>query len=124
MLSGLNAEDMALNRDGHSTDPMADAAVQSAQKVAKSRGHIETADFDAVKAAGYTDAQVIDIVAELASFITNLCNSTFKTDIDKVFPVLEAEKERLDAPWGGCSASSLWLQYALTADNPPPWKIV
>lgn len=85
---------MDLNRDGHSTDPKADAAVQFAQKVAKSRGHIGAADFEAVRAAGYTDAQVIDIVAELAfSFVTNLFNNTFKTDIDSAFPVLHTKKK-------------------------------
>lgn len=85
--SGLTKEDMDLNREGHSTDPKADAAIQFAYKVAKRRGHIEAADIDAVRAAGFTDEQIIDIVAELAfSFVTNLFNNTFKTDID--FPVI------------------------------------
>jgi uncharacterized peroxidase-related enzyme len=92
-LSGLTTEDMALNREGHSTDPKADAAVQFAQKVAKARGHITAEDFEAVRTAGYTDAQVIDIVAELAfSFVTNLFNNTFKTDVDASFPRLEINK--------------------------------
>ena len=42
----LTPEDMELNRKGHSTDPKADAALQFAYKVAKSRGHIEAADFE------------------------------------------------------------------------------
>jgi alkylhydroperoxidase family enzyme len=68
-------------------------ALQFAAKVAKSRGHIEDADLEAVRAAGYTDAQIIDIVAETAfSFITNLFNNTFKTDFDSGFPVLHANK--------------------------------
>jgi uncharacterized peroxidase-related enzyme len=92
-LSGLTSEDMALNRDGHSTDPKADAAVQFAQKVGKSRGHVTAGDLEAVRAAGYTDAQLIDIVAELAfSFVTNLFNNTFKTDIDAAFPVIHTKK--------------------------------
>jgi alkylhydroperoxidase family enzyme len=33
---------------------------------AKSRGHVEDTDFEAVRAAGFTDAQIIDIVAETA----------------------------------------------------------
>jgi uncharacterized peroxidase-related enzyme len=87
--TGLTKEDMDLNREGHSTDPKADAAVQFAYKVAKSRGHIEPADLDAVRDAGYTDAQIIDIVAELAfSFVTNLFNITFNTDIDPDTPVI------------------------------------
>jgi len=92
-LQGLTAEDMELNRSGHSTDPQADVALQFAYKVAKSRGHIEDADVQAVRDAGFTDAQVIDIVAETAfSFITNIFNNTFKTDIDAEFPALQTKK--------------------------------
>jgi uncharacterized peroxidase-related enzyme len=92
-LNGLTAEDMELNRTGHSTDPKADAALQFAYKVAKGRGHIADADFEAVRAAGFSDAQIIDLVAETAfSFITNLFNNTFKTDIDASFPVLHTKK--------------------------------
>jgi uncharacterized peroxidase-related enzyme len=92
-LNGLTAEDMELNRDGHSTDPKADAALQFAYKVAKSRGHIEDADLEAVRAAGYTDAEIVDIVAETAfSFITNLFNNTFATDVDSTFPALCTRK--------------------------------
>jgi uncharacterized peroxidase-related enzyme len=79
----LSTEEMERNREGHSTDPKADAALQFAYKVAQSRGHITDADFEAVRAAGFTDEQIIDIVAETAfSFTTNLINKTFKTDID------------------------------------------
>lgn len=96
--SGLTKEDMDLNREGHSTDPKADAAVQFAYKVGKSRGHVEAADLDAVRAAGYTDAQIIDIVAELAfSFMTNLFNITFETDIDEGFPGIHTHYQELCA---------------------------
>lgn len=92
-LNGLTAEDLELNREGHSTDPQADAALQFAYKVARSRGHIEDADFEAVRAAGFTDAQIVDIVAETAfSFITNLFNNTFKTETDATFPALHVRK--------------------------------
>jgi len=92
-LQGLSAEDMELNREGHSTDPQADAALQFAYKIAKSRGHIDDADVEAVRAAGYSDTQIVDIVAETAfSFITNLFNNTFKTDIDTAFPALQTRK--------------------------------
>lgn len=93
-LQGLSAEDMELNRTGHSTDPQADAALQFAYKVAQNRGHIDDADVEAVRAAGFTDEQIVDIVAETAfSFITNIFNNTFKTDIDATFPPLKTRKE-------------------------------
>lgn len=90
-LAGLSPEDLALNRQGRSTDPKADTVVAFVQKVAKSRGHIEDADIEALRDAGFSDAQIIDIVAELAfSFVTNLFNNTFATDID--FPVISVKK--------------------------------
>jgi uncharacterized peroxidase-related enzyme len=52
--TGLTKEDMDLNREGHSTDTKADAAAQFAYKVAKARGHISDADFEPVRAAGYS----------------------------------------------------------------------
>jgi uncharacterized peroxidase-related enzyme len=85
-LNGLTPEDLELNRSGHSTDPKADAALTFAYKIAQTRGHIEDADFDAVRAAGFSDAEIVDIVAETAfSFITNLFNNTFKTERDALF---------------------------------------
>jgi uncharacterized peroxidase-related enzyme len=87
----LSKEDMELNREGHSTDPKANAALQFAFQVAKTRGHVTDADFAAVRAAGYTDEQIIDIVAETAfSFTTNLFNNTFKTDLDSIVPQLKS----------------------------------
>jgi alkylhydroperoxidase family enzyme len=89
---------MELNREGHSTDPKADAAVQFAYQVAKNRGHITDADFAAVRAAGFTDEQIIDIVAETAfSFTTNLFNNTFQTDIDSIVPPLKTNYDEQSA---------------------------
>ena len=86
----LSKEDTELNREGHSTDPKADAAVQFAYQVAKNRGHVTDADFEAVRAAGFSDEEIIDIVAETAfSFTTNLFNNTFQTDIDSIVPPLK-----------------------------------
>ena len=64
-----------------------------AYKIAQTRGHIEEADFAAVRAAGFTDEEIVDIVAETAfSFITHLINNTFATDLDSVFPPLKTRK--------------------------------
>jgi uncharacterized peroxidase-related enzyme len=95
--SGLTSEDMALNREGHSTDKKADAAVQFAQEVARTRGHIEQTAIDAVRAAGYSDAEIIDIVAELAfSFMTNIFNNVAETEID--FPLIRTKRAGMEWP--------------------------
>ena len=85
-LAKLDDAEMTANRNGASTDPKADAAVRFAVKVA--RGHVSSADLSEVRDAGYTDAQVIEIVQHVALNIwTNYFNEAFKTDID--FPIVE-----------------------------------
>ncbi len=66
-----------------------DAAVRFAVKVAHERGHVSEDDLQAVKAAGYDDAQIIEIVLHVAlNTWTNYINEVAKTDID--FPVVSA----------------------------------
>lgn len=85
-LARLSPEEIARNRQGGSTDAKADAAVRFGARVAQTRGKIDTADLHAVRAVGFTDAQVIEIVAVVAeNFFTNLINNVAQTDID--FPV-------------------------------------
>lgn len=85
----LDEAEIARNRSGGSTDPKADAAVRFAVKVARDRGHVGDGDVQAVKAAGYDDAQVIEIVQHVAlNTWTNYMNEVAKTDID--FPAAAA----------------------------------
>ena len=86
-LAKLDDVEMAANRNGTSNDPKADAAVRFAAKVVRGRGHVSEEDLRAVKAAGYDDAQVIEIVQHVAlNTWTNYVNEVAKTDID--FPVV------------------------------------
>ncbi len=90
-LAKLDDAEITANRNGASNDPKADAAVRFAAKVATERGHITDGDFAAVKLAGYTDAQVVEIVQHVALNVwTNFFNEVFKTEID--FPVVGARK--------------------------------
>ena len=88
-LAKISAEEIALNRKGASGDAKADAAVRFAARVAETRGKVKDADIAAVKLAGFTEAQVVEIVAVVAeNFLTNLINNVAETDID--FPVVRA----------------------------------
>jgi uncharacterized peroxidase-related enzyme len=88
-LAKLDDAEITANRNGASNDPKAAAAIRFATKVSRERGHITDADFAAVKAAGYSDAQIIEIVQHVAlNTFTNLFNEVFETDID--FPVVTA----------------------------------
>jgi uncharacterized peroxidase-related enzyme len=87
----LDDSEMASNRDGTSLDPKAAAAVEFASKVLKDRGHVSDEDFRAVKAAGYSDGEIIEIVQHVAlNTWTNYVNSVAETAID--FPVVAARK--------------------------------
>lgn len=88
-LAKLDDAEMTANRSGASNDPKADAAVRFAAKVARERGRVSDADFAAVRLAGYTDAQIIEIVQHVALNVwTNFFNNAFATEID--FPVVNA----------------------------------
>jgi uncharacterized peroxidase-related enzyme len=88
-LAKLSPEEIALNRKGASGDARADAAVAFAAKVARERGHVGDGAVAAVRAAGFSDAQIVEIVALVAeNSFTNYLNEVVKTDID--FPVVRA----------------------------------
>jgi uncharacterized peroxidase-related enzyme len=83
----LDAAEVALNRHGRSSDPKAEVAVAFAAKVARERGRVSDADLAAVKLAGWSEAQVVEIVALVAANVfTNFINNVAQTDID--FPVV------------------------------------
>ncbi len=90
-IAKLDDAEITANRNGASNDPKADAAVRFAVKVVRERGHVGEADVNAVKSAGYDDAQVIEIVLHVAlKTWTNYINEVAKTDID--FPIVTARK--------------------------------
>lgn len=87
----LDDAEMTANRSGASNDPFADAAVRFAARVAEQRGQVGSEALAAVRAAGYSDAQVIEIVQHVAlNTWTNYINEVAQTDID--FPVVGARK--------------------------------
>jgi uncharacterized peroxidase-related enzyme len=87
----LDDAEITANRNGASNDIKADAAVRFAAKVVAVRGHVANEDFAAVKAAGYSDAQIIEIVLHVAlNTWTNYINTVAQTEID--FPVVKALK--------------------------------
>lgn len=83
----VNEGELALNLDSKSGDAKTQAAMTFARKIVDLRGHVSDADVNAVRAAGYTDAQVLEIVAVIAiNIFTNYFNHIVGTDID--FPLV------------------------------------
>src|SRR4051794_8722259 len=86
-MARLPGDDIVLARKGHATDRKRDAAVQFARKVIESRGHVSDADLKAVRDAGHSDANIIEIVALVAMYsLTNFFNNVF--DPEKDFPAV------------------------------------
>jgi alkylhydroperoxidase family enzyme len=75
-------------RDGKSTgDVKRDALVRFVRKLAASSGTISDEDFAAIKAAGYSDPQLVEISLAFATTVfTNVFNRINDTDLD--FPAV------------------------------------
>jgi len=87
-LAKLDAAELEANRRGQSSDPKAAAALRFAGQVLAQRGHVSDAELAAVKAAGFSEAEVLEIVLLVAlNTLTNYVNNVAHTDID--FPVVK-----------------------------------
>ncbi|MGN8546784.1 carboxymuconolactone decarboxylase family protein [Bradyrhizobium sp. 13971] len=87
-LAGVNADVLKQIRDGAPTgDAKRDALVHFVRKLAQSSGTVSDEDFAAIKSAGYSDAQLVEISLAFATTVfTNVFNRINDTDID--FPAV------------------------------------
>lgn len=86
-LAKLDATELDANRHGSSNDPKAAAALRFASQVVGTHGHVSDADLLEIKAAGYSEAEIIEIVVLVAlNTLTNYVNNVARTEID--FPVV------------------------------------
>jgi len=90
-LAKLDEAEITANRSGASNDLTADAAVRFAAKITRQRGQVGEADIAALRQAGYSDGEIVEIVGHVAlNVFTNYVNEALKTDID--FPRIGARK--------------------------------
>ena len=88
-LAKLDDAEIAANRAGSSGDAKAAAAIRFAVLVTRARGHVDASAVQDVRAAGYSDAQIVEIVQHVAlNTWTNYLNEVAATEID--FPVVAA----------------------------------
>jgi uncharacterized peroxidase-related enzyme len=86
----LDEAEVEANRKGSSKDRKADAAVRFAAKLINARGQVRKEDVDDVRMAGYSDGEIVEIVAHVAmNIFTNYVNEAFCTAID--FPLVRPE---------------------------------
>ena len=91
---GLSEEEIRLARKATGLDPLQAAMLRFTRAVALQRGDVSDADFRSLRDAGFDDAQVTEIVANIAlNIFTNYFNSVAQTEIG--FPVL---RPGADAP--------------------------
>jgi uncharacterized peroxidase-related enzyme len=87
--AGLSDADVARARQGRAADLKADAAVRFAQSLLESRGNPSDADLAAARRAGFSDGEIVEVVALTAlNVFTNYLNRVAETDID--FPVVRS----------------------------------
>lgn len=88
-LNKLDDAELAANREGHSSDQSAEAALQLASEIVRARGHIPDSALAAARAAGLDDAQLIEVVLHVAlNTLTNYVNTVAATEVD--FPPVAA----------------------------------
>ena len=86
---GLTADQIRDSRLGTAVDPRADALIRFALKVVDARGGVADTDLEAVRRAGFDDAAIVEVVANVALHVfTNYFNRLAGTDLD--FPAAPA----------------------------------
>jgi uncharacterized peroxidase-related enzyme len=86
---GLTADQIRDSRLGAAVDPRADALIRFALKVVHARGGVDDSDLEAVRRAGFDDAAIAEVVANVALHVfTNYFNRLAGTDLD--FPAVPA----------------------------------
>lgn len=89
---GLKPEQTNDARDFASADAKTAAGLHFAKAVLQKRGRIADADLAAVRAAGYSDAEVVEIIAHVSlNIFTNYFNNAAGTEVD--FPRVSLDRD-------------------------------
>lgn len=86
--AGASAQEISDAQDGRSNDPRTAAALGFALELVEERGHVAAADVAALRAAGFDDEQVVEIIAHVAlNLFTNYVNVALDVPVD--FPAVK-----------------------------------
>lgn len=81
--AGVSEADMASAQAGRSSDPRTAAALGFALKVVSDRGQVSSHDIAALRAAGFDDEHIVEILAHVAlNLFTNYVNVAFDVPVD------------------------------------------
>ena len=86
---GLTPNEVTASREGRSSEARRDAGLKLAQSIVASRGQVPDASILKARAAGLNDAEMTEIVVNVAlNILTNYLNHVAQTVVD--FPPVEA----------------------------------
>ncbi|NJO32669.1 MAG: carboxymuconolactone decarboxylase family protein [Rhodospirillales bacterium] len=90
-MAGLGADDIVRALKADAADPKTKAALSFARKLVIDRGVVSDTDLSAVKAVGFGDGEILEIVANVAlNIFTNYFNHVAGTEVD--FPKVDAKR--------------------------------
>jgi len=80
---GLSEEEIELNRSGTGSDENSNALMIFSRKIVEKRGFVSDQDIQDFRDAGYGDAEITEVVANVAlNLFTNYFNHLAETEID------------------------------------------
>ena len=81
--AGLSADDILSGRRASAEEPQTDAALKFAGAVLENRGKVSDEQLAAVRAVGFDDAEIVEIVATVViGCFTNFLNNVADTELD------------------------------------------
>lgn len=81
--AGLSSDEITANRTGTSQDAKAALAVKLARSLAEHTGEITTAELIEAREAGYTDADIVEIITHVGlNIITNMIGKASRVEVD------------------------------------------
>ena len=89
--AGLDNQEILSNRRGHSADPKADAALIFTRALVSNVGQVTDGEVDAVRRAGHSDAEIVEIITHVAmNIFTNILGKA--TDLEIDFPRVDLQR--------------------------------
>ncbi len=89
--AGASAEEMQRAQAGESADAKTQAALRFALKLVNERGQVDDADVQALRAVGFSDEEIVEILAHVAlNLFTNYVNVAFAVPVD--FPAVKLRR--------------------------------
>jgi len=88
--AGLSNAEIAANRAGTSQEDKAAVAVKFARSLVENSGEVTTADITEARDAGYSDAEIVEIITHVGmNILTNMIGKASRVEID--FPKVDLQ---------------------------------